>query len=202
MAHVRAWAGATVLADGRVAVTGGSGSANTTKDVAYPMEMFDPRTNAWTAGPAAQQMRLYHSTSLLLADGSVLTAGGGAPGPQTNLNAEIYYPPYLFDRDGRPAARPAIDSAPTAVEPASQFTLTSPQAASIERITLVATGSVTHSNDMNQRFLELTFHRDGNRLVASLPTNVYETPPGFYMVFAIDATGTPSMARVVRMNVR
>ena len=44
--------------------------------------------------------RLYHSTSLLLPDGSVLTAGGGAPGPVTNLNAEIYYPPYLFKKDG------------------------------------------------------------------------------------------------------
>ncbi len=26
--------------------------------------------------------------------------GGGSPGPQSNPNAEIYYPPYLYDASG------------------------------------------------------------------------------------------------------
>jgi hypothetical protein len=147
-------------------------------------------------------MRLYHSTSILLADGSLLTAGGGAPGPQTNLNAEIYYPPYLFKQDGTLATRPELTAAPTVVNPSANLVLTSPQASSITRITMVATGSVTHSNDMNQRFVELDFHRDGDQLVARMPVNSFETPPGFYMVFAFNAEGTPSMARMVRVNIR
>ena len=67
---------------------------------------------------------------------------------------------------------------------------------------MVATGSTTHSFDMNQRFIELTFYRNGDQLVVNLPTNAYQTPPGYYMVFAINAAGTPSVARTVRINVK
>ena len=40
---------------------------------------------------------------------------------QVNLNAEIYYPPYLFDAAGARAARPAIVSAPDTVLPGATF---------------------------------------------------------------------------------
>jgi hypothetical protein len=200
MTQVRAWSNANVLADGRVAITGGSTIANDSSQVAYQIELFDPKTRSWTVGPSAQRMRLYHSTSLLLADATLLAAGGGAPGPQTNLNAEIYYPPYLFREDGTPAPRPTISAAPTVVDPTAEFRLKSPQRDAIARVTMVASGSTSHSNDMNQRFLELSFHRDGDELVVQLPSNAYETPPGFYMVFVIDDAGTPSVARIVRLN--
>ncbi len=203
MSQVRAWSNATVLADGKVAVTGGSAVANITNQVAYQMELFNPVTKSWTVGPSAQRMRLYHSISVLLPDGSLLTGAGGAGGsaPQTNLNAEIYYPPYLFTAAGTPAPRPVLTGAPTTVNPTTDFRLTTPDAASISRITMVATGSTTHSFDMNQRFLEVSFYRDGNdQLVVNLPTNAYETPPGYYMVFAFNSAGTPSVARIVRVN--
>ncbi len=202
MTQVRSWVNATVLADGKVAITGGSAVANTDIKVAYQMELFDPATKSWTVGPEATRMRLYHSTSVLLPDATLFTGGGGAPAPQNNLDAEIYYPPYLFNADGTLATRPRIAAAPTAVDPASDFILVSPDAASIQRITMVATGSTTHSFDMNQRFVEPTFYRNGDQLVVNLPTNAYETPPGYYMVFAIDSAGTPSVARMVRVNVQ
>ena len=69
-------------------------------------------------------MRLYHSAALLLPDATVLTLGGGANGPQLNLNAEIYYPPYLFNADGTPRAATdhqlgADDGRPGAEDPRS-----------------------------------------------------------------------------------
>ena len=66
---------------------------------------------------------------------------------------------------------------------------------------LVATGSVTHSFDNNQRFLELPFYRDGeDGIRGQLPVNAFETPPGHYLLFAFDEAGTPSMARMIRIN--
>jgi hypothetical protein len=111
----RLWGNATLLADGEVLVSGGSGVDNQLTNVAYQVELYNPSTATWTLGASAATPRLYHSSTLLLPDGSVLTAGGGAPGPVNELNAEIYYPPYLYAKDGsgKPAIRPNIISAPT-----------------------------------------------------------------------------------------
>lgn len=196
----RIWGNATVLADGTVAVTGGSDYEQDLNSAVYHMELFNPETRTWTSGPSAQRSRLYHSISMLLPDASMLTGGGGAPGPEVNTNVEIYYPPYLFNADGQPKARPVISGAPTVAEPASAFWIRSPDAARIKRLTLVATGSVTHSFDRNQRFLDLPFTRNEDGLRAQLPANRFDTPPGYYMLFAFDEAGTPSMARMIRVN--
>ncbi len=208
LAQQRYWPSATVLPDGRVAVTGGGSLDNqvienrtTLGTPRYQVELFDPRTNSWTTGPAAQRSRNYHSLALLLPDGSVLTAGGGAPGPVTNLDAEVYYPPYLFAASGSPAARPLVTGAPQVVDPRSTFTLTSPDAAAITRVTLVKTGAVTHSLDMEQRFSEPAFSTSGSTISVQMPQASASTPPGFYLVFVLNGAGTPSVGRIVRVPV-
>ena len=110
MSSKRQWVSATVLADGRVLATGGSLQDNTLNDVNTSAEIWDPATGIWTVGPSGSRARLYHSGALLLPDASVLVTGGGAPGPLTesNMNAEIYYPSYLYNAPGTFAARPAI----------------------------------------------------------------------------------------------
>ena len=112
MSSTRAWVNATVLADGKVLATSGSavpGEATGYNNIA---EIWDPATGQWRRGAVAQKMRLYHSNALLLPDGSVLVSGGGATSPtlttdpnKNNLNAEIYYPPYLFTSTGPGTAR-------------------------------------------------------------------------------------------------
>jgi Domain of unknown function (DUF1929) len=196
----RHWGNATVMADGRVLVSGGSAVNNEAIGVAHAAEIFNPATNTWTPADSAVRMRLYHSTSLLLPDATVITMGGGAPGPETNLNAEIYYPPYLFDRAGNRAPRPTISSATPIANPGTTLTIESPDAAAVSRVSLVKVGSVTHSFDMDQRFQQLPFTRSGTTLRATLPANVNRTPPGYYMVFVIRA-GVPSVAKFVRINV-
>ncbi len=211
MRQTRQWANATLLADGKVFVSGGS-TRNLLADpanedvgeVAYDTEIFDPLAATWSQGAPLSVRRFYHSVALLLPDATILSSGGGSPGPVTNLNAQVYYPGYLFKSDGSRATRPVIDqpanALPMVVDAGESFSLTSPEAATIRRVTMVKTGSVTHSFDMDQRFVEPTFTRNGNRIDISLPPNVYETPPGFYMVFVIDQNGTPSMARMIRVN--
>ncbi len=207
MTQNRHWANATVLPDGRVVVTGGA-QKNVLQDqvnwdaaapFAYHLEIWNPATNTWTVGPKAQRKRVYHSLAMLLPNGTVLTAGGGSPGPERNPDAEIWYPPYLFNPDGSYATRPVISAVPSAVDSGSAFTVSSAQAADISRVTLIKTSSITHSFDFEQRFIELPFSRSGNNLRVQLPANVNQTPPGFYLVFLLNRNGTPSEGRIIRI---
>src|SRR5436305_5524116 len=87
---------ATLLADGKVLVTGGSRGSedpNTQpKNPAYESELWDPAIGTWTQMASITTIRSYHSIALLLPDARVLSAGGDLGG----ASAEIYSPPYLF----------------------------------------------------------------------------------------------------------
>jgi hypothetical protein len=202
LSQQRLWSNATVLADGKVLVTGGSAVRNQLIGVAYAAGIWDPVTGQWTLGATAQKPRLYHSTALLLPDGSVLTAGGGAPGPVKNLNAEIYYPGYLYDTSGQMAVRPSLISAPSLLQLNlnQQFVATVASASPISRVTFVRSGSVTHSFNTDQRFLELGFTQDGQTLTITLPTTDPNIVlPGYYMLFVFDQAGVPSAAWIVQV---
>ena len=56
---------------------------------------------------------------------------------------------------------------------------------------------MTHSFNMDQRFLELPFTRSGNQLLITAPANLNLATPGRYLLFVINAQGVPSMARIV-----
>ena len=196
---LRIWANGTVLPDGKVLVTGGSDGYNTAVNVNNSAEIWDPATRQFSVLASAQRPRLYHATSLLLPDGRVLIAGGGAPGPTNEINAEIYSPPYLFNAAGTPAARPTIVSAPTIASPGTTLDLSLGSSATASRVTLVKTGSVTHSLDVDQRYMPLTFTQSGTSVSAALPSNSAVLTPGAYMVYVFDANGVPSVARIFRV---
>jgi hypothetical protein len=201
--QTRFWASGTILADGEVLVTGGSEVANELTGVAYQAEIWDPATGHWTAGASATKPRLYHSNSLLLSDASVLTAGGGAPGPVNNLNAEIYYPPYLFANDGsgQPAVRPVIKTVkPNSLRPGQPMNITVGPTDKISRLTFVRTGSATHSNNSDQRFINLPFNQTGQQLATVLPSDTTVLLPGYYMLFAFNTNGVPSTAQIIFVN--
>jgi hypothetical protein len=198
----RYWSNLTVLPNGKVLLTGGSAVAEQLTGVVYAAEIWDPATGQWTLGANAAKARLYHSTALLLPDATVLTAGGGAPGPVNNLNAEIYYPPYLYDASGQPAARPSLVTAPGSVKLSlnQPFAVTVGSAAPIRRVTLLRTGATTHAFDSGQRFLELGFTQAGQTLTITLPTiNPNVVVPGNYMLFVFDQAGVPSVAKIIRV---
>jgi len=198
--QTRQWGNATVLADGQVLVTGGSVVGNVLKGVAYQSEIWDPGTGLWSVGASATIPRLYHSTALLLPDGSVLTAGGGAPGPLKNLNAEIYYPRYLYlnDGSGQPAPRPSLSGTPSSLAVGQLLTAMAGPADQIARMTLVRTGSATHANNSDQRFIDLVgFQQTGLLLTATLPSDPTILLPGYYMLFVFNQSGTPSIASIV-----
>ncbi|MBW3605875.1 MAG: DUF1929 domain-containing protein [Actinobacteria bacterium] len=196
----RAWSDATVLADGQVLVSGGASRNQQLEYATNQVEIWNPETGRWRTGPAASKARLYHSTSILLPDGSVLTAGGGPPGPVTNLNAEIYYPPYLFAQDGsgQLAQRPRIMSVGE-VGYGTALPVRVADAGRVSKIAMIRTGSVTHSFDMDQRFMELDFTQSGDQLTVRGPRNANVAPPGRYLLFVFDEHGVPSVAEILQL---
>jgi YVTN family beta-propeller protein len=192
---------ATVLADGKVLATGGSQVWNEMTGVNNIAEIWNPATGTWTRGYEGALARLYHSTALLLPDATVLVAGGGAPGPLNNLNAEIYHPPYLFTSAGTLAQRPVIASAPEFIDIGKTFRVDLATGNSAARVALVKTGSVTHSWNMDQRFQDLTFQASGTQLAVQAPTRAALAPPGYYMLFVLNSAGVPSVARMVRVGI-
>ncbi|MDO5103693.1 MAG: galactose oxidase early set domain-containing protein [Lautropia sp.] len=208
------WSNATILPDGNVLVSGGS-TKNLLLDTVEPINedageinydamIFNPESRTWMDAGKFNAQRLYHSTTLLLQDGTVLSTGGGAPGPVHNLNAQVYQPGYLFNADGTLAKRPALEGTdgalPLVVEPGGTFSVGSADALDIDKVTLIKTGAVTHSFDMEQRFNQLEFKADGAKLDITLPANKFLTPPGYYMVFALNKAGVPSKGRIIRIN--
>lgn len=190
----------TVLPDGKVLAVGGSGnlSETDTTQAVYPAEEWDPSTNTWTTLSSMQIPRIYHATALLLPDGRVLVAGSGhedsgtAPG---EYNAQYYSPPYLFN-----GARPSITSIPSSFNYGDTISIQTPDAASIAKVSLVSLGADTHTLDMNQHFVPLTYTAGSGALTVSSPTSANVAPPGYYMVFIVNGSGVPSVASIVHIG--
>jgi hypothetical protein len=81
-----------------------------------------------------------------------------------------------------------------------QFVATVGSAAPISRVTLLRTGAVTHTINLDQRFLSLGFTQAGQTLTITLPTTDPNVVlPGYYMLFVFDQAGMPSVARIIRV---
>jgi hypothetical protein len=193
---------ATLLADGKVLITGGTSSRgfSNSSGALLTTELWDPASETFTPMASVQKARLYHSTALLLPDGRVVSAGSGRPGTEQK-NAEIFSPPYLFTTGGALAVRPTIDSQLSrSVRHGQTFFVTTPDAANITSVTLVGLSSGTHSRNMNQRFNRLTFTQGAGGLNVTMPADANACPPGFYMLFIINSSGVPSVARIIGVN--
>lgn len=203
----RAHVNSVILPDGGLlAVGGGIGSGTDERgrtsslyaEPVFQAELLAPGATAWTPVASQRNPRTYHSTAVLLPDGSVLSAGDDRDGIGTSDAdpMEVYRPPYLFG-----GARPEIAAAPTAVPYGESFRVATDQAASVTRAVLIAPGAVTHSTDMNQRSVVLETAPDGARaLTLTAPSDPGVAPPGYYMLFLVDEDGTPSEARFIRLG--
>jgi hypothetical protein len=196
MAFPRRHLNAVVLPTGEVLVTGGS-SGTLFNDYRAPVlaaELWNPATGLWTTLASNTVPRVYHATSILLPDGRVLHTGSGDGGPDQR-NAELFSPPYLFR-----GARPDIAEAPQSVAYGTSFRVSTPQAASIAKVSLIRLGSTTHALDMNQRFQWLSFTRQIGALSVSVRGNPNRTPPGHYLLFILDGNGVPSLGRIIKVG--
>jgi hypothetical protein len=191
--HARWTVEALILPDKTIMVLGGGTDGLYGEPVKIP-ELFDPETETWTELAPHFYGRMYHSTTVLLPDGRVLTAGQD-DGPSSRIG-ELYSPPYLFR-----GPRPVIEGAPARGPYGRWFDIATPGAPGIESVVLVKLSSVTHSVHFDQRLVDLEFRRTGADTVrARVPANAAEAPPGFYMLFILSAEGVPSISTMVKVE--
>jgi Domain of unknown function (DUF1929)/Glyoxal oxidase N-terminus/Bacterial Ig-like domain (group 2) len=206
---------ATVLPDGTVMVNGGNDLNYDQGRTPKTAEVWDPNSGRWTVMAAQQIPRPYHSVGLLLPDASVYTAGGYDGDSSSNLyerpgdakqskyrNAEIFSPAYLFKKDGsgERAERPQILNAPGSVNYKQNFSLNISSSAGIGKVSLIKLGSVTHGFNFGQRLVKLKFVQTAGSLSVTAPANANLAPPGYYMLFIVDANGVPSVASMVQVK--
>jgi galactose oxidase-like protein len=93
---------------------------------------------------------------------------------------EIYSPPYLFNPDGTPAARPTITSTSASViGSGGESQVRTPDAANISSIVLMRNGAVTHAFDMDQR------NTPSFRNLANPGSVTYATPGTYVTTFTV-----------------
>ena len=163
-----------------------------------------------TAGLSSSNIpRLYHSSAVLLPDGSVMIAGSN-PNIDVNLTtiypttytAEYFYPPYFSAK-----TRPVPQNVPTTLSyggesfditiPQSSYAGSSNDAAKNTTVWLIRQGFTTHAMNMGQRIMQLnnTFTVQNNGTIilhtAQLPPNPSIFQPGPAFLF-VTINGIPS----------
>ena len=158
---------------------------------------------------ASKIPRLYHSSAMLLPDGSVFIAGSN-PNVDVNLttiypttyDAEIFYPPYFSATH-----RPQPTGVPSTLSyggayfnitiPASSYSGPANEAAEKTFVSVLRGGFTTHAMNMGQRFLKLrntyTVQSDGSIIlhVSQMPPKPEVFQPGPAFIYVV-VNGVPS----------
>lgn len=169
---------------------------------------------SWIQDAVHLVVRDYHSTALLLPDGSVLVAGGDS----RCWDYTIYKPPYLQPSD---YPKPVFTAAtPPKIEPALYntsynvgFSLSG--GSTVAKVVLMRPGSTTHHSDFDQRYVQLetevimsippqtgTYARFTTPIAPPGPSNPADSnaaPPGWYMLFLVSNHGIPSVAGWIKL---
>ncbi|GIM89382.1 hypothetical protein Ato02nite_011750 [Paractinoplanes toevensis] len=203
MANTRAFQNSVVLPDGKVLVTGGQNFAVPFSDntTVYSAELYDPATEKFSTMASATVPRNYHSVSLLMPDGRVFSGGGGLCGGDCTTNhfdGQFFTPPYLLNEDGTAATRPTITTAPTTA--ANGATINVKTGAAVTGFSIIRMGTATHTVDTDQRRLSLTPTAANGGYNLTVPADKGIAVPGYWMLFALDAKGVPSVAKIIKIG--
>jgi hypothetical protein len=205
-------ANTVLLADGAILEVGGCTGLDYFN---YPShtpelrpEIYRKSVNNWVFQAPQASPRMYHSTAALLPSGNVVSAGGDI----RTWDWEVFTPDYLSNGQFRPAF---------SVPPPTNLAFNTnymipytpmPPGLHVDRVVLMRPCSITHHSDMDQRYVELveppTVPPPNTIMVTTPPTpNPIGTaqgsviaPPGWYMMFLVSNTGTPSIAAWVNLQ--
>ncbi len=183
----------------------GNGTYNPNADLKYRQTELRDAQGQWHNGPVQRLPRGYHSNAVVLPDGRIMVTGdelqqlANNPDITSDLNGtiELYEPAYLHK-----GPRPALDQVPQRPLPYdARFTLTTSTPGQVQRAVLLSPTTATHAVNTSQRHLELRIKaREGNTVTVQAPPNSAAAPPGWYMLFLLDASGVPSVAQWVQLD--
>jgi len=193
MNHPRGNLTAVLLPTGEVFVAGGlTGGGD-----GGPAEILDVESAApaWQVGPIMTYERAYHSSFLLLADGSVLGGGDPAREPDGSPTPHERFFPAYFDMP-----RPEITNAPNDVAYGQPFTIDTPHGNDIVEVIVMRPGAVTHGFNMTQRAVECVITGSAAGSVdVEAPPGARIAPPGWYLLFVLSGLRVPSVGRWIRV---
>ncbi len=181
------------LADGTLLAVGGGTGPTKYAGPVLQSELYDPTTQQWTLMATQQANRTYHSNAALLPDGRVISSGSTNGTTQAHTY-EIYNPPYLYK-----GARPTYTGGSAMIHYGKTFTLQT-TSTNITKVALIRPSANTHANDMDQRYVPLTFTQGSGSLTITAPANANYAPPGYYMLVIVNANGVPSKMRFVKIS--
>ncbi|NOU34920.1 MAG: DUF1929 domain-containing protein, partial [Polyangiaceae bacterium] len=213
---------ASYVADGTILLSGG-GVQRTADGGSDPRaaEQFVPATRTFVPREDAAFVRKYHSCTVLLRDGRLLSVGGQKAPPLGNYLGnnqggcaqwrknpavptcdanvypmEDYRPTYL-----RVGPRPTIAFAPDSIPRGTPFVVGCPQAWDITRALLLRVSSFTHAGSTDMRCIELaiTGRRLGAVTLGGTPASAELVVPGFYFLFLLRTSGAASVGWPIRI---
>ena len=194
---------ATLLPNGKVLIEGGSLNNESPSPAGKHADLYDPIANTIGSAGTAAYSRLYHSVSILMPDATVAVIGSNPSNRGSyEPTVEFYTPTYLFDAGDQriTGSRPSVTGAPAVVGYGASFAVTYTGASSIASAVLMRPGSSTHANDMDQRLVGLcgpspqpACTGSSGTLTLQSPPNGNIAPPGYYMLFLLNAAGVPSV---------
>lgn len=193
------------------------GESYATDPVTKPL-MYFPSNKTFTRQGLGESTisRLYHSTALLLPDGSVFIAGSNPHADYsinttypTEYRTELFFPSYYFER------RPQPNGLLSQLSYGGEYfnvTLSSEDMngdaatnAPLTKAVLIRTGYSTHGINMGQRYIELqtsyTIMLDGTVTlhVSQLPPNANLFAPGPAVIHIV-VNGVPSVGKMIMIG--
>jgi len=202
--HGRTNGSMAILPDGRVAIVGGARSTDDggskLSKAEHSIHIWDADTNKLTRGASEKNARLYHSSALVLQDGSLVSAGGGAPGPVKNRNGQLYHPDYFYNTKQEKTPRPKIIACPRNINSGETFLITVDDASRVVKVTTTKSGASSHTRNSDTRWLDLKFDVLNDTILKVHAEERNIMIGGLWMLNTIDVNGIPSEASLMGVD--
>nr|WP_230417174.1 galactose oxidase-like domain-containing protein [Micromonospora tarapacensis] len=187
----------TLITNGSNDYRGRSASDN------HTARIYHPDSDTLTVAADPRVGRNYHAAALLLPDGRVLTVGSdplfrdakNSISGEFEQRLELFSPPYLFRGD-----RPRLGTVPPEVKRGEKVSITTADAARIDRLRLIRPGAATHMLNNEQRSVAVEFTAEAGQLELTMPRKAGVLLSGPYLLFAVDSDGVPSIGVPVMVS--